>query len=69
MVILELLVWGQHNYRSAGRCHVCFAVGKKINQQLQIGILLKKTLEIAVKGVVFDVYENVTVLFLTSDLM
>jgi hypothetical protein len=44
---------GQENYSSVGRCHVCFAVGKKTNQQLEIGILLKKKLEIVIKVVVF----------------
>jgi hypothetical protein len=36
-----------------GVSHVSFAVGKGTNQQLQIGILVKRTLETVVKGVMF----------------
>jgi hypothetical protein len=53
MVRLELLVSDQENYSSDGRCNVSFAVGKRTNQQLQIGILVKKKLETIVKGVMF----------------
>jgi hypothetical protein len=55
-LILSLPTDGETGIASFGtveRCHVSFAVGKRTNQQLQIGILVKKKLEILVKGVMF----------------
>jgi hypothetical protein len=53
MARLELQVSDQEHYSSDGRCHVSFALGKRTNQQHQTGILVKKKLEIVVKGIMF----------------